>query len=126
MADKKTTARKPKIAAKKAEDTENITVGEQTEAEAPAGDASETEETTAPVSIDESAAAGDDADESEAPTDAPMESFTTSEPMKKVRLAKNHDCCIGGSHYHFVAGQVYDVPLNVASVLRRGDLIRPL
>lgn len=44
----------------------------------------------------------------------------------RVRIARDHDCCIGGKHYHFEAGKVYDVPLGVKNILIKGDLLRPI
>lgn len=49
----------------------------------------------------------------------------TAPKTVKIKLAKDHNCCIGGQRYYFKAGEVYDVPVNVKSVLSRGDLLRP-
>lgn len=46
--------------------------------------------------------------------------------MVRIRLARKHDCNIGGTPYHFEKGKVYDVPADVKRVLSKGDLLRPL
>lgn len=46
--------------------------------------------------------------------------------MARIRLAKDHRCNIGGTAYYFEKGKVYDVPVGVKRVLKRGDLLRPL
>ena len=51
---------------------------------------------------------------------------TPIERNVKVRLAVNHTCCVGGIRYHFEKNKVYNVPLNVKTILAKADMLKPL
>lgn len=44
----------------------------------------------------------------------------------RISLKTDHNCVIGGEHYHFVKGKQYNVPYEVKSILKQADLLMPL
>lgn len=44
----------------------------------------------------------------------------------KIRLRKDHSCCIAMEFYDFKEGKVYTVPKNVKRILNRAGLLAPL
>ncbi len=44
----------------------------------------------------------------------------------KVRLNKDHKCCIGGERYYFKKDCVYTVNTNIKRILNKGGLLKPL
>ena len=71
--------------------------------------------------------------------DEPQEEVIIQEPVQeevittpvqekkvKIKMAKNHRCCIGGDWYVFKADKEYNVPPNVKEILNKSGLIKPL
>lgn len=50
----------------------------------------------------------------------------TKENKVKVRLNKDHKCCIGGERYYFKKDGVYTVNTNIKRILNKGGLLKPL
>lgn len=50
----------------------------------------------------------------------------TKENKVKVRLNKDHKCCIGGERYYFKKDCVYTVNTNIKRILNKGGLLKPL
>jgi hypothetical protein len=48
------------------------------------------------------------------------------ERLVKIKMVKDHSCCIGGVRYHLEAGKVYNVPANVKRILSQANLLKPL
>lgn len=51
---------------------------------------------------------------------------TVAEHFVKIKVCKNHNCCIGSVHYQFVVGKQYNVPENVKRILLKAGLLAPL
>lgn len=121
MAQAKTGAKLSKKATPK--EDEKVTVAEDVEVS--------TEDTEAEVSENDTEVAENEAeDTATVVVDKASVKATAPAPKKsgivKVTLSKDHRCTIGGVTWDFKKGEVYDVPTNVKSVLRRGDLLRPV
>ena len=50
----------------------------------------------------------------------------TEENKVKVKLNKDHKCCIGGERYDFKRDGVYTVNTNIKRILNKGGLLKPL
>ena len=50
----------------------------------------------------------------------------TEENKVKVKLNKDHKCCIGGERYYFKKDGVYTVNTNIKRILNKGGLLKPL
>lgn len=48
------------------------------------------------------------------------------EKKVKIRLRVDHHCCIAMERYYFKAGECYNVPANVKSILGKAGLLAPL
>ncbi len=44
----------------------------------------------------------------------------------KIRLRVDHHCCIAMQRYNFKAGECYNVPANVKTILDKAGLLSPL
>jgi hypothetical protein len=116
-----------------APDDDNEAVDE-TSNESETGADENTEQEDNDVPIESETSAPESKEETPAPiveTPAPVVMIDTapkSAPDRnvKIRVGRNHSCSIGGTSYHFEAGKVYNVPLNVKKILEKVDLLKPL